>query len=353
MERATGSQHGTQMRSCFAPGPGAWSYAYNLLATGQWVPEGNETSYRAVQAAEKVCASQGGLLEQNWEKDLPASRGADQRLVYHPAHCRLMPFNGSTLVETLLAANSSLMLVGDSLMYHTFYWLRCQLQMFSRMECSEKAAAPGLGGFSSGTGTTFSCILGSSHSRLIYYRVNLLQWRGGPAIGTLTYLVNKFSLAKHDVLLLSVGAWYFQQVRNGRDVIRSHLRDELQKASAEWPALIWREPLPSHWPGGQNRCLAQITLHAACSASSSESNNCGALVKRDLYSEFNSSRIHIVNTHDPVLPRSDEHAALHFWYGRSKVDFRHMDCTHYLPRSSVNRFVGTVLFNAVELAVGS
>jgi len=150
---------------------------------------------------------------------------------------------------------------------------------------------------------------------------------------------------RQDILMLSVGSWYFDHYRDGIARLMGHLQDELKDAKAEWPMLIWREPLPQHWPGnrmGQGK--------AGCNASSAHEGH-AARLQRVLYSMMNSSRMHLLNSHDPLLPRADEHPALHFWHQRSKVDFSSSDCTHYLPRSSATRFLGILTFNAIQLAV--
>ena len=303
-----------------------------MLARGEWSPGSHEKWYQDILAAEDSC-SQQEFFKQNWDADLPQTRGADRRLIYTPSDCQLAPFNASTLSRRLVAANTSLLFLGDSLMQHNFAWMRCQLEAAASVECVSHIVGRGE------EGTTISCQLVGSSSRIMLYRTNYFgqTW-------TLTSLIQRFSLERHDILLLSFGAWYFDHFRNGRERLLQHLQEQLLHATRNWPTLMWREPMPMHWP---NQVVGNG--HTPWCNASRANNGHAAKLQRELYDAF-SSKMLIVNTHDPVLPRDDEHPALHFWWPGPKVDFKHVDCTHFLPRSSVNRFVGTALFNAIQVA---
>ena len=91
-----------------------------MLNSGAWLPGGREDWYRRVMDAETKCSSYHNFFMIDHHGRWATEKGADRQLFYAPAACRLAPFDANALLDVLRTANISLLLVGDSLMEHTF-----------------------------------------------------------------------------------------------------------------------------------------------------------------------------------------------------------------------------------------
>ena len=323
-------------QSCFADVAShkGWQQAYKHLNKGAWLPDMHDQWYQRVIDAEKNC-SYRTFFRANHDGKWPTSKGADQRLFYAPNGCQLAPFDAAVLLKSLRQSNMSLFFIGDSLMLHIFMWMQCQIEVTTPIVCTGKIKRlPHFISVSFPEDT--SCQIPDSSSRIMFTRAQTIQ-----SI-PLQALIRKLSLSQRDAIIMSTGVVY-----SNANQPTSDLQRILQQVRPDWPRLFWHEPLPQHWPSSFNgawneaeRCNNATIMR--------ESNPLLTTQIRDnvLKALGSNESLVILNTHGPVLTRADEHPALHFWFKRPV--FTKADCTHYLPCSSTNRFVGTVIFNAIR-----
>lgn len=267
-----------------------------MVGHGQWIPagstdDGSFAAYWRLLAQEEACAAEwhtrshenlmplaaaaGAFFTQNHAANWPHESGADQRLVYRPMHCELKTFDASRVASALRAANTTLALVGDSLTFHSFLWLRCQLRAKVTVRCTIVHMRP-----DDHFAHEERCALDGGGA-VVFYRTQKL-----PAASTLSALCHNHSLTHKDLLMLSVGAGYeenapalmadlrrtFQQPPPPQHELRSSSSSHQTRWSS-WPRLFWREPLPQHFEadsssdGTSSRALfnatALCTIHAA------------------------------------------------------------------------------------------
>jgi len=323
------------LRKCFADvSHKGWQHAYKLLNEGAWLPAMDEKWYERIMDAEANC-SYRGFFRTNYYDKWPRTNGADQHLFYSPKGCQLAPFDAAELLRSLRQANMSLLLIGDSLMEHIFMWMQCQIEVVAPILCTgEFIRRAHMIPVSFPRHTT--CQLPNSSSRIMFMRAQMLHEI------PLRELISMNALSQRDAIVLSTGVAY-----SNSNQATSELQLILQQAEQDWPRLFWREPLPQHWPSDFDGAWDNA-LRCNNTTSARESNPLLTTQIRDNVQKAlgSNSSLVILNTHGPVLERGDEHPALHFWYKRP--DFTKADCTHYLPCSSTNRYVGTVLFNALQ-----
>lgn len=259
----------------------------------------------------------------------------DQRLMYVPSGCRMVPFDAIQLAGMLLAARASLVIVGDSLMLHTFTWLQCQLEAAGQLDGSCTVLNNSV--YDNWT----SCRLRADrNSRLIFHRAKNVPLQ---ALPWLSNIVRSDSLSGRDVIIFGFTFDWFAT---------PELVSLMRERDARWPRLVWKGSLPNHWPLRSKSFCVRQCYHGPDLRAQVH------LSRRFAWESLHNSTtqqpgVRLLNTLPAVLSRHDEHPALHFWYPLPQVDFHHADCTHYLPRSSVNRFVGTVVHNALHLAFKS
>jgi hypothetical protein len=312
-----------------------WQHTYKRLNEGAWLPATHEQWYQRLIDAETNC-SYRTFFRANHDGKWPTSNGADQRLFYAPKGCQLAPFDAAVLLTSLRQSNMSLLLIGDSLMEHVFMWMQCQVEVTTPILCTgEFNRRPHFIPVSFPEHA--SCQLPNSSSRIMFTRAQTMQ-----SI-PLQALIQKHALSQRDAIIMSTGVAYSNPIQPTSDLQRI-----LQQVRPDWPRLFWREPLPQHWPINFDGAAWDQAQRCNNATIMRESNPLLTTQIRDnvLKALGSNDSLVILNTHGPALARADEHPALHFWHKRT--DFTKADCTHYLPCSSTNRFVGTVMFNAIH-----
>mmetsp|Transcript_57477 Transcript_57477/g.95061 ORF Transcript_57477/g.95061 Transcript_57477/m.95061 type:complete len:314 (+) Transcript_57477:68-1009(+) len=283
-----------------------------ILAQGSWRKD--------------VLNIQNKCREEDAEKfdEINRGHGIDEGLTYKPSHCQLVPFLNGLFVSALVRLNSSLILVGDSMVLGHMRHLQCHLHI-APSKCADPLNQ------SQAAAQHVVCTLSNTAIRLVYVRMNRI-----PNHTTMSNVFMQYNVGPKDIAMFGWGPHYnFRYLQN----FFKDLELLLAGSTSFWPQILWRQPLPQHFADSRDGFYTP--------KSTNTSTPCGKITdpRRNAQNmkAFESSLRQllfpksplILQVNAPLIERFAEHTGLM------------RDCCHFLHESSAERFIATALFNAI------
>ena len=157
-------------------------------------------------------------------------------------------------------------------------------------------------------------------------------------------------LRASDALVMATGA--HRGAENHVATFAKWWHAQAQKRVGGMPLLVWRSPIPAHWPGRYGTDTKQCKATAA--RESGDADPFVVAARKTLPAAIGSAAIRLVDA-SPIADRGDEHCQIHAWDANDRVrldwfkahGWHPVDCVHYQERGAAVRYLVRALLTAL------